>query len=74
MRRCDIDDDVVDDSQDEFPNGPNRRGDDDQDGCDDCSSGTYDPANDREGADGDGQWDEVKREVSDPRPARRRSR
>ena len=31
--------------------------DNDQDGCEDCSSGAYDPANDGPDADGDGQCD-----------------
>lgn len=39
------------DEDDEFPDDPTRCGDSDDDGCDDCSSGTFDPANDCRGAD-----------------------
>ncbi len=53
----DADGDGVTDGNDEHPNDPNLCGDFDLDGCDDCSSGTYDPANDGEDSDGDGQCD-----------------
>jgi hypothetical protein len=42
----DSDGDGVPDDMDEYPDDPNRCGDLDGDGCDDCSSGRYDPAND----------------------------
>jgi MYXO-CTERM domain-containing protein len=53
----DADGDGVTDGNDEHPNDPNLCGDFDLDGCDDCSSGHYDPANDGEDSDGDGQCD-----------------
>ena len=53
----DSDGDGIPDSRDEFPNDPTRCGDRDGDTCDDCSSGTYDPANDGPDADGDGHCD-----------------
>lgn len=50
------------DESDEFPDDPTRCGDSDDDGCDDCSSGTFDPANDCSGADagpgGDGDGED----------------
>ena len=42
----DGDGDGVSDPNDPFPDDPNRCGDADADGCDDCASGTYDPQND----------------------------
>ncbi|HEX5063576.1 MAG TPA: hypothetical protein VFV99_29565 [Kofleriaceae bacterium] len=42
----DTDGDGVDDSTDPFPDDPMKCGDSDSDGCDDCSSGTFDPSND----------------------------
>jgi hypothetical protein len=42
----DTDGDGVDDSVDPFPDDPFQCGDGDADGCDDCSSGMYDQAND----------------------------
>lgn len=42
----DTDGDGVADPSDPFPDDPHKCGDADSDGCDDCSSGTYDPAND----------------------------
>jgi MYXO-CTERM domain-containing protein len=44
--RTDRDGDGVPDEDDPFPDDPNRCGDSDQDGCDDCASGTFDPDND----------------------------
>jgi len=44
--RLDGDGDGVPDETDPFPADPNRCGDSDSDGCDDCSSGHFDPAND----------------------------
>ncbi len=46
----DSDGDGVDDANDPFPDDPNQCGDSDGDGCDDCSSGTFNTANDCEGA------------------------
>lgn len=45
----DTDGDGVSDDDDPFPDDPNRCGDSDADGCDDCSTGTFDLANDCEG-------------------------
>jgi uncharacterized protein (TIGR03382 family) len=45
----DQDGDGVDDGSDPFPDDPNRCGDSDADGCDDCSTGHFDLANDCEG-------------------------
>jgi MYXO-CTERM domain-containing protein len=42
----DSDGDGVPDESDPYPNDPSRCGDSDQDGCDDCASGTFDPDND----------------------------
>jgi hypothetical protein len=42
----DSDGDGVPDSTDPFPTDPTMCGDSDSDGCDDCSSGQYDPSND----------------------------
>jgi len=42
----DRDGDGIPDADDPFPDDPNRCGDSDMDGCDDCVSGTFDPAND----------------------------
>jgi MYXO-CTERM domain-containing protein len=53
----DSDGDGVPDGDDPFPNDPNQCGDSDDDGCDDCTSGSFDPANDGEDADGDGTCD-----------------
>jgi hypothetical protein len=50
----DTDGDGVDDSSDPFPDNPNRCGDADSDGCDDCASGMYDPANDCDAGGGTG--------------------
>lgn len=53
----DGDGDGVPDEEDREPGNPNACGDSDQDGCDDCSSGTFDPANDGPDGDGDGLCD-----------------
>ncbi|CAN5794873.1 hypothetical protein BH11MYX3_BH11MYX3_32590 [soil metagenome] len=45
----DTDGDGVPDATDPFPSDPNQCGDSDADGCDDCSTGTFDTANDCEG-------------------------
>lgn len=51
----DTDGDGVDDTSDPFPDDPTKCGDSDSDGCDDCSSGTFDPSNDcAGGGDDDG--------------------
>ncbi len=42
----DTDGDGVNDGSDPFPDDPTKCGDLDGDGCDDCASGMYDPAND----------------------------
>jgi hypothetical protein len=42
----DTDGDGIDDGNDGDPNDPHKCGDFDMDGCDDCSSGHYDPQND----------------------------
>jgi MYXO-CTERM domain-containing protein len=56
--RSDRDGDGVADEDDVAPDDPNRCGDVDEDGCDDCSAGgTADPANDGPDADGDGICD-----------------
>jgi hypothetical protein len=57
----DDDDDGVPDVDDFAPRDPFSCRDDDADTCDDCSSGTYDPAGDGADTDGDGQCD-----VGDP--------
>ncbi len=46
MPGTDTDGDGVRDDDDPFPDDPNRCGDSDGDGCDDCSSGHFDLAND----------------------------
>lgn len=43
---ADRDGDGVSDADDPAPDDPNRCGDSDSDGCDDCTSGTFDPARD----------------------------
>jgi MYXO-CTERM domain-containing protein len=48
----DSDADSVPDETDPSPNDPTRCGDSDMDGCDDCVSGMFDPANDSCGAGG----------------------
>ncbi|MBA3500282.1 MAG: hypothetical protein H0T65_07915, partial [Deltaproteobacteria bacterium] len=48
----DSDGDGVGDGNDPFPDDPNRCGDSDADSCDDCSTGTFDLANDCEGTGG----------------------
>ena len=53
----DTDGDGVIDSEDDDPNDPTVCSDTDTDGCDDCLTGTYDPANDD--TDGDGQCNDV---------------
>jgi len=53
----DDDDDGVPDGSDPDPGDPGVCGDSDADTCDDCSSGTNDPANDGPDADGDGICD-----------------
>jgi MYXO-CTERM domain-containing protein len=53
----DSDGDGVPDSEDPFPDDPNQCGDTDNDGCDDCSSGSFNPLNDGEDSDGDGICD-----------------
>lgn len=50
----DSDGDGVTDDQDPAPDDPNVCGDSDGDGCDDCSTGHFDLANDCEGAGGGG--------------------
>ncbi|MBA3539417.1 MAG: hypothetical protein H0T79_07285 [Deltaproteobacteria bacterium] len=45
----DTDGDGVGDNNDPFPDDPRRCGDSDADGCDDCSTGVFDLANDCEG-------------------------
>ncbi len=53
----DDDNDGVIDSQDSDPLNPFLCADTDNDGCDDCSTGTFDPANDGTDTDGDGLCD-----------------
>jgi MYXO-CTERM domain-containing protein len=53
----DSDGDGVPDDDDSDPNDPNACGDTDADTCDDCSGGSFDPANDGPDADGDGTCD-----------------
>ena len=53
----DSDSDGVPDACDSHPSNPNLCRDLDNDGCDDCSSGTVDPANDGTDTDGDGMCD-----------------
>ena len=48
----DTDGDGIVDGNDPFPNDPTQCGDADGDGCDDCSSGRFDPANDCTGGPG----------------------
>ena len=48
----DTDGDGVEDGTDPFPDDPTKCGDSDGDGCDDCSSGTFDPDNDCDGEGG----------------------
>ncbi|MBA3463040.1 MAG: hypothetical protein H0T46_23995 [Deltaproteobacteria bacterium] len=48
----DSDGDGVGDGSDPFPDDPNRCGDSDADGCDDCSTGGFDTENDCEGGPG----------------------
>ena len=50
----DTDGDGVDDGADPFPDDPTKCGDSDSDGCDDCSSGMFDPSNDCTGNGGGG--------------------
>jgi hypothetical protein len=50
----DDDDDGRPDGQDSAPKNPNACADTDGDGCDDCSSGSFDPAGDGPDDDGDG--------------------
>lgn len=59
----DTDGDGISDGSDEYPNDPTRCGDFDNDTCDDCTSGTYNPADDGPDADGDGLCD-----AGDPGP------
>ncbi len=54
---ADRDGDGVPDELDPFPDDPIRCGDSDVDTCDDCSSGTFDPASDGTDTDGDGVCD-----------------
>lgn len=53
----DTDGDGIPDGNDPEPNDPYQCGDKDGDSCDDCSSGTFDPANDGPDSDGDGICD-----------------
>jgi MYXO-CTERM domain-containing protein len=53
----DSDGDGVPDDSDPYPDDPKRCGDSDKDNCDDCSQGSFDPANDGPDADGDGICD-----------------
>ena len=53
----DTDGDGIPDDEDESPNDANACGDIDEDTCDDCSSGWYNPNNDGEDSDGDGICD-----------------
>lgn len=55
--RLDSDGDGVPDDRDPFPDDPSRCGDSDDDTCDDCTSGSYDPSDDGPDADGDGVCD-----------------
>lgn len=55
--RLDTDGDGVADVDDSAPNDPTACGDSDNDTCDDCSSGSLDPANDGTDTDGDGTCD-----------------
>lgn len=55
----DDDNDGVLDGDDSDPTNPTICKDSDGDGCDDCASGTFDPANDGLDTDGDGQCDGV---------------
>lgn len=54
----DADGDGLNNIFDAYPNDPSLCGSHDGDGCDDCTSGTYDPANDGADFDGDGLCDE----------------
>jgi hypothetical protein len=56
----DDDGDLVADVLDAAPLDPLACGDDDRDSCDDCSSGTYDLANDGTDSDGDGLCDALR--------------
>ena len=53
----DDDNDQVEDLQDTAPNNPNQCGDADLDGCDDCLTGTFNPAEDGTDFDADGLYD-----------------
>jgi len=67
----DSDGDGVADGCDTQPGNPNICGDSDDDTCDDCSSGHFDPANDGPDTDGDGICDATDPVDTDdcPRPA-----
>jgi MYXO-CTERM domain-containing protein len=62
----DSDGDGISDANDPFPNDGTQCGDSDNDGCDDCSSGSFSPANDGQDSDGDGICDAADDEPGAP--------